>query len=162
MLITCIMDNFVFLVVPGLSSIPAAVCLQHRDQQISKIVSETWDYCQIQSRLEVTSMHAGNRCSQILTSRPRETVNQHTIFFQTRCTRRIQRKIFLIGHSPSQLTSRTWVQVLPHSSERVNSDSEGDASNVETPNGCTVFILISANSERGLFHEQKRLVTWKQ
>ena len=30
--ITCTMDHFALLVVPGLSSIPAAVCLQHRDQ----------------------------------------------------------------------------------------------------------------------------------
>ena len=34
------MDNFVFLVVPRVSSVPAAVCLQHRDQQISKIIPE--------------------------------------------------------------------------------------------------------------------------
>ena len=53
-------------------------------------------------------------------------------FFQTRCTRRIQRKIFLIGYSPSQLISRTWRSVLADSSERVNTDSEGDASKVET------------------------------
>ena len=79
--ITCTMDNFVFLAVPGLSSIPAAVCLQHRDQRISEIISENWDCYQIQSRSEVTSMHAGNRCWQILTSRPQDTVNQHTKHF---------------------------------------------------------------------------------
>ena len=43
--------------------------------------SENWDHYQIQSRLEVTSTHAGNRCWQILTSRPRETVNQHAKIF---------------------------------------------------------------------------------
>ena len=32
---------------------------QHRDQRISKIISRNWDYYQIQSRLEVSSMHAG-------------------------------------------------------------------------------------------------------
>ena len=53
-------------------------------------------------------------------------------FFQTRCTRRIQRKILLIGYNPSQLISRTWRSVLADSSERVNTDSEGDASKVET------------------------------
>ena len=56
------MYNFVLLVVPELSSIPAAVCLQLRDQQISKIISENCYYYQIQSRFGVTSMHAGNRC----------------------------------------------------------------------------------------------------
>ena len=78
--VTCTMDNFVLLVVPGLSSILAAVCLQHRDKRINKIITENWDYYQIQSRLEVTSVHAGNRCWQVLISRPRENVNQHTIF----------------------------------------------------------------------------------
>ena len=116
--ITCTMDNFVLLAVPGLSSIPAAVCLQHRDQRISEIISENWDCYQIQSRSEVTSMHAGNRCWQILTSRPQETVNQHTNFFQTWCTRRIQRKAFPIGYA--------------HSSEREISEAEGDASKVVT------------------------------
>ena len=59
---SCFMDYFVLLVVPGLSSIPAAVRLQHRDQQISQIFAENCDYYQVQPRLEVTSMHAGNRC----------------------------------------------------------------------------------------------------
>ena len=104
--IICTMDNFVLLVVPGLSSFPAAVCLQHRDQRTSKIISENWDCYQIQFWLAVTSMHAGNRCWQILTSRPQ--FPQHTKIFQTRCTRRIQRRVFLIGYSPSQLISRTW------------------------------------------------------
>ena len=36
---TCTMDNFELLV-PGLSSVPAAVCLQHRDQRIRKIIPE--------------------------------------------------------------------------------------------------------------------------
>ena len=46
----------------------------------SVIFPENWDY-QIQSRLEVTSMHAGNRCWQIVTSRPRETVSRHAKHF---------------------------------------------------------------------------------
>ena len=97
--INCTINNFVLLVVPRLSSIPAAFCLQHRDQQIRKVIPKNWNYYHIQSRLEVTSMHAGNRCGQIMTSRPRRTVNQ-----PTRCARKIQRKAFLIGctrHSKS-------------------------------------------------------------
>ena len=51
----------------------------------------------------------------------------------------------------------TGSQLLALSSERVNPDSEGDASKVEIQkNGSTVLILTSANTE------QKRLVTWKQ
>ena len=79
------MDNFVLLAVPGLSSVPAAVCLQHRDQRISEIFPENRDCYQNQSRSEVTSMHARNRCWQILTSRPQDTVNQHTIFSDEMC-----------------------------------------------------------------------------
>ena len=78
--------------------IPAAFCLQHQDQRISLLIPENWEHYQIQCRLEVTSMHGGNRWWQMMTSRPRRTVNQHT-----RWTRKIQRKAFLFGYSPSQL-----------------------------------------------------------
>ena len=161
--ITCTMDNFVLLVVPGLSSVPAAVCLQHRAQQISKIIPDILDYYQIQSRLEVTSMHAGNRCWQILTHRPREAVNQHTNIFPTNCTRRIQRKVFLIGYSPSQLISRTWRCTCFYIHLK-----EGIQIRIVmlqkwwNKNGSTAFWPTSANTERDLVHEQKRLVTWKQ
>ena len=47
-----------------------------------KLFQTTWDFYQIQSRLEVTSMHAGNRCWQILTRKPREAVNQRTNFLK--------------------------------------------------------------------------------
>ena len=104
--ITRLMNNFVLLVVPGLSSIPAAVCLQHRDQRISKIVPESWDYYQIQSRLEVTNMHV-----ETDHGKPWSSVRK---IFQTRCTRRIQRKAFLIGYSPSQLILKTWRCMCSH------------------------------------------------
>ena len=83
--------------------IPAAFCLQHRDQRIRLILPYNWEHYWIQQQLEVTSMHAGNRCWQIMTSRPRGTANQ-----QTRRTRKIQRKAFLFGCSPSQVFWRTW------------------------------------------------------
>ena len=54
-------------------------------------------------------MHAGNRCWQILTSRPRATVNQ-----QTGRTRKIQREAFLIDYNPSQLIQRTWRPTCLH------------------------------------------------
>ena len=54
-------------------------------------------------------MHAGNRCWQIMTSRPRGTVNQ-----QTRWTRKIQRKAFTFGYSPSQLIQRIWRRMCSH------------------------------------------------
>ena len=88
---------------------PAAVCPQHRDQRISLIIPENWKHYRTQWRLEVTSMHAGNRCWQIMTSRQRGTVNQ-----QTRRTRKIQRKAFLFGCSPSESIQVTWRHMCSH------------------------------------------------
>ena len=47
----------------------------------------------------------GNRRRK-MTSRPRETVVPHTL--KTRWTKRVQRKAFPIGYSPSQIIWRTW------------------------------------------------------
>ena len=97
--ITCIMDNFVPLY-QDCHHLPAAARLLHRDQRISHIFLVNRKHHQIQWRLEVPSMHAGKRCRRILTSVSRETVVQYTK--KTRWTRRIQRKAFPIGYSPSQ------------------------------------------------------------
>ena len=88
--------------------------LLHRNQRISQILPVNWKHHQIQWRLEVTSEHAGNRCRQILTSKPREAVVQHTK--KTRWTR-IQRKAFPIGYSPSQIIQRTWRRTLKERSQ---------------------------------------------
>ena len=56
------LHNFVLLVVPRLPSTPAAFYLQHREKRICPVISENWDHYQIQCRLVVTNMHAGNRC----------------------------------------------------------------------------------------------------
>ena len=153
---TCTVDNFVLLVVPGLSSVPAAVCLQHRDQRISKIIPEIWDCYQIQSRLEVISMHAGNRCWKILTSRPPETMqggsNARHSWFDTAL------------HSSSLGPG---VHVFAHSSERVNSDSEGDASKVVTKMEAQYsYSLLQIPKEihsmnrRDWWHENSRAQKW--
>ena len=130
--------TFVLLVVPRLSSIPAAARLQHQDQQVSKFSQKigavvrsshdsTWQAC-VRGADAERSWLAGHG----------KAWTSIQIIFLTRCTRRIQRKAFPIGCSPSQFISRTWRSVLAHCSERVKSDSEGDASKVET--------------ERDLFH----------
>ena len=162
--ITRFLDNFVLLVVPGLSSLPAAVCLQHRDQRISKITSENWDYYQIQSRLEVTSMHAGNRCWQILTSRPRETVNQQTKkktdeMYQEDPTQGIPDWLqpFTVNLEDLEM------HVLAHSCERVNSDSEGDASKVELRKTGGQYSDSLPQIPKEIYHTNRRdWVTWKQ
>ena len=86
------------------------------------------------------------------------------IFFQTRCTRRIQRKVFLIDYRPSQLiSSRTWSicarTFLWKSEPRFGRRrfKSGD-----TKMEAQVFMLTSANTKRDLFCERKRVVTWKQ
>ena len=100
---TCTMDNFVLLVVPGLSSIPAAARLQHRDQRISENCFQKFE-----TSIRSSDDSKWQTCmpetdaDQFLTSR--WTGRQ---FFQTSCTRRIQRKAFPIGYSPSHLISRT-------------------------------------------------------
>ena len=104
---TCTMNNFVLLVVPGLSSIPAAVCLQHRDPRISKLIPE--------NRLLSDPVTARSdklaRGKPMLTDPDKQATGNREPAYeknQTRGTRRIQRKVFLIGYSPSQLISRTW------------------------------------------------------
>ena len=74
-------------------------------------------------------MHAGNRCRETLTKKPREAVVQHTQ--KMRRTKKIKRKALLID-SPSENSKDLEAHVPAHSSEREFSDSEGDASKVET------------------------------
>ena len=96
--------------------IPEAVCLQHRDQRISPLFQKIgnmiipsndlkWQACMRETDAD-RSWQAGH--GEPWTSRRDRT-------------RGIQRKAFLIG-----------AHVLAHSSERAISDSEGDASKVET------------------------------
>ena len=53
------------------------------------------------------------------------TGNRESARKKTRWTRRIQRKAFLIGYSPSLIISRTWRCTCPHIPLRETSDSEG-------------------------------------
>ena len=90
-------------------------CLQHRDQRISLIIPENWEHCQIQWQLEVTSMHAGNREAADETNKEDPTQG------------------ILVWLQPIAVNLEDLeTLVLAHSSERENSDSEGDASKVET------------------------------
>ena len=155
----CTMDNFVLLSVPGLSSIPAAVCLRHRDQRISPVVPEKLGTLSD----PVTTRSDKHGCGKPMLTDPdkqvtgnRETAYEH--FFQTRCTRRIQRKAFLIGYSPSQLIWRTWRYMCPHISVKKRTQiRKVMLQKWGFTNGSTVFLLTSAKTERDLFHEQKRL-----
>ena len=88
--ITCTVDNFVPLVVPGLSSSSSsssASTYRPNDQSNS-------------SRLEVTSVREtdADRSRQASLGKPWTSTQR-----KTRWTRRIQRKAFPIGYSPSQI-----------------------------------------------------------
>ena len=72
-------------------------------------------------------MHAGNRCWQIMTSRPRGTVNPANEMNKEDPTQSIHVWLQPFTVNPEDLEAH----VLAHSSERANSDSEGDASKVE-------------------------------
>ena len=54
--------------------LPAAARLLHQDQRNSQHMLVNPKHQQIQGRLDVPSMHAGNRCKQILICKPREAV----------------------------------------------------------------------------------------
>ena len=84
-------------------------------------------------------------------------------FFRQIVLRRIHRKVFLIGYSPSQLISRTWrcTCLYIHLKERIQIRMVM-LQKWGYKNGSTVFLLTSAKTGRDLVHEQKRLVTWKQ
>ena len=58
--------------------LPAAARLPHRDQRISPILPVNPKQHQIQWRLDVPSMRAGNRYRPTLASKPWEAVDQHT------------------------------------------------------------------------------------
>ena len=130
--ITCRIDNHVRLVVPGLSSYSRSSLSSTSRSTDQSNYSRKLGHYQIQWRHEVTSMHAGNRCWQILTRRPRETENQHT------------KKLDETDKEDPTQGIPDWLQpftdnledlethVLAHSSERENSDSQGDASKVVT------------------------------
>ena len=71
--ITWKMDNVVPLVAPC-HHLLAAARLLHQDQKITQNLLVNPKHQHIQWRLDVSSMHAGNRCRQTLICKPREAV----------------------------------------------------------------------------------------
>ena len=125
-IITCIMNNFVLLVVPGLSSSPSSSSpstSRPKDQSESSGESEA-------STDPITTRRAMHACgkigAEILICKPREAMVKHT-------------ENEMDEEDPTQVIP-DWLQPctknhedLPaHLSEREISDSEGDASKVET------------------------------
>ena len=75
---------------------------------------------------------------------------------QTRWTRKIQRKAFLIGYSPSQLISRTWRRMCSHIPLQGRTQiRKAMLQKSRHKNGSTIFMLASAKTKRDLFCEQK-------
>ena len=153
--ITCIMDNSVPLVVPGLSSDSSSSLSstsRSTDQSNYSGESET-------SSDPVTTRSDEHACGKpMLTDHGKQATVNRASADETK------------KEDPTQGIP-VWLQpftvnledlethVLAHSSEREKSDSEGYASEVETQeNGRTVFILTSAKTRRDLFCERKSLV----
>ena len=95
--IICTMDNSVLLVVSRLSSKSGGILSSTSRSKDQSNYSRKLGTLQDPAQTRRDKHACGNRCWQIMTIRPRRTVNQ-----QTRCTRKIQRKAFLFGYSPSQ------------------------------------------------------------
>ena len=98
---------------------------------------------QTEWQLEVPSQHAEGPCKQISKRRPRETVVQWT---KTRWTRKIQRNVFLTGHSPSQIILRTWRRMCPHTLLKKRTQIR-KALQRWWHIGRTVFVLTSPKTE---------------
>ena len=115
----------------GLSSYSSSsLSSTSKSTDLSNYSKKKWERYQIQSRLEVTSMHAGNRCWQILISRPRETMDQLLFFYKMKkedATQGILVRLQPFTVNPADLETH----VHAHSSERAISNSEGDVSKVE-------------------------------
>ena len=122
--ITCTMDNSRPLVVPGFSSSSSSNLFStSRSKDQSNYFRKLRKRIRSSNNSKWQALHAGKRRWQIMTRRPRWTVNQ-----LTRWTRSIQGKLQPFKVNPEVLEAH----VLARSSERENPDSEGDASKVET------------------------------
>ena len=139
--ITCIMDNFfVPLVVPRLSSSSSsssASASRPKDQSKSSGGSEA-------STDPVTTRRANNACWKPMQTNPDKQVSEnrgsHTQ--KTRWTKRIQRKAFPIGYSPSPIIWRTWRRMSPHILLKERSQIwKVMLQKWRHKNGSTVFIL---------------------
>ena len=175
--ITCIMDNFVPLVVPGLSSSSSsssASTSRPKDQSKSSGESEA-------STDPMTTRRAKHACQKPMQTNPdkqasesRGSAHTENEMDEEDATQGILDWLQPFTENLEDLE----MHVPAHPSEREISDSEGDASKVETQNGSTVFILTSQKTQiathakepklrgfraehamRDLFHEQKSLVT---
>ena len=131
--ITCTVDNFVPLVAPRLSSYSSSNLYS---------ISRSTDQSNCSRKLgtlssPVTTRSDKHACGKPMLTDPDKQVMENREpahnFFQTRCTKTIQRKAFQIGYSPSQLISRTWRCMCSHMPLKERTQNpEGDASKVGT------------------------------
>ena len=154
--ITCTMDNSVLLVVSRLSSCSSSISLSSpsRSKDQYNYSRKSGTHHQIQCRLEVTSMHVGNRCWQIVTIRPRWTVIQ-----RTRWTSKIQCKAFLFGYSLSQLIWRTWRCMCSHIPLRERELRFGRwcFKSGDTKNGSIVFHGLLAKKPKEIYSGSRKV-----
>ena len=156
--ITCTVDNSVLLVVSRLSSYSSSILSstsRSKDQSnyfrklwtLLDPVTTNWQACTRETDAD-RSWQAGHG----------ETVNQ-----QTRWTRKMQRKAFLFGYSPSQSIWRTWRRMCSHIPLKERTQiRKVMLQKWRHTNGSTEVMLISAKTKIDLFCEQTSMVTWKQ
>ena len=132
--------------------IPAAYCLQHREQRISLIIPEIgniiwssnnskWQECMRETDAD-RSWQAGHGNCEPENEMNKEDPTQSLPF----------------GYNLEDLEAH----VLAHSSERVNSDSQDEASKVETQKRKHSVHAYFRENLRDLFFVQKIWVTWQQ
>ena len=145
--ITCIMDNVVFLVEPGLSSSSSSSSAStSRPKDQSKSSSETEALSD-----PVTTRSDKHACGKPMQTNPDMKASgsrglAHTQ--KTKWTKRLQRKAFPICYSPSQKISWTWRRMCSHIPLKEKSQiRKVTLQKWRHKNGSTVFILNSLKTE---------------
>ena len=152
--ITCTTDNLVLLVVSRLSSWSSSSL-----SSTSGSTDQTNDSTKLGRLLDpVTTWSGKHACGKpmLIDHDKQVTGNQ-----QTRRLKKIQRKAFLFGYSPSLSVYRTWRHMCPHIPLKERTQIRKEMlQKWRHKNGSIVFILTSPKTERDLFCEQKSMVTW--
>ena len=137
--LACTMDDAVLLVVSRLSSCSSSIFVFNIE-----IKGSVWLFQKIENIVRSSDNSKWQACM-------RETVKQ-----QTRRTRKIQRKAFLFGYSPSQWIWRTWRHLCSHIPLKERTQiRKVMLQKWRHKNGSTVFMLNCAKTKRDLFCEQK-------
>ena len=132
------------------------LCLQHRDPRISLIIPENWGTLSD----PVTTRSDKHACGKPDADRSWQAGHGEWWTSKRAWTRKIQRKAFLIGYSPSQLLSRTWRRMCSHIPLKEGTQIRKVMLQKwrHTKRKHTVFMLTSAKPKE--VHSASRKVWW--